>query len=145
MSSVIGFDYGERRIGVAVGLLEIGTANPLTTITVPASGIPWDEIHAIIQEWKPSKLIVGCVEHNTQNGNHLQRKIKQFCENLKSHYQLPVETTDESYTSVHAYEILKGLRSKGKRKKIKKDDIDKVSAALILNSWLSSKLNNSNA
>ena len=138
MSNVIGFDYGERRIGVAVGLLEISTANPLTTINIPASGIPWDEIHSIIQEWKPSKLIVGCIEHNTQNNNQLQRKIKQFCENLKMHYQLPVETTDESYTSVHAYEILKGMRSKGQRKKIKKDDIDKASAAIILNSWLSS-------
>ena len=141
MSNVIGFDYGERRIGVAVGLLDIGTANPLTTINIPASGIPWDEIHSIIQEWKPSKLIVGCIEHNTQNNNQLQRKIKQFCENLKMHYQLPVETTDESYTSVHAYEILKGMRSKGQRKKIKKEDIDKASAAIILNSWLSSKLN----
>ncbi len=145
MSSVIGFDYGERRIGVAVGLLEIGTANPLTTICVPASGIPWDEIHAIIQEWKPSKLIVGCIDHNTHNDNGLQNKIKKFCEKLYLHYQIPVETTDESYTSVHAYEILKEMRSKGQRKKIKKVDIDKASAAIILNSWLTSNSNHNHA
>lgn len=140
MSNVIGFDYGERRIGVAVGLLEIGTANPLTTIRVPASGAPWTEINKIIQKWQPSTLIVGCVEHSTQDNNLLRNSIHHFCENLKARYHLPVETIDESYSSATAYGILKDMRIKGQRKKINKVDIDKASAAIILNSWLSSKL-----
>ena len=140
MACVIGFDYGERRIGVAVGLIEVGAANPLTTIHVRATQILWDEIDKIIKEWKPNTLIVGCVEHKTQGNENLKTKILHFCNNLKSRYHLPVETIDESYTSVTAYEILKDMRSKGQRKKINKGDIDKASAAIIVNSWLSTNL-----
>ena len=143
MSNVIGFDYGERRIGIAVGLLDIGTANPLTTITVPASGSPWDEIDKIIKQWQPKILIVGCVEHRTQNNNLLQTRINRFCGHMKARYHLPVETIDESYSSAHAYEILKDMRSKGQRKKINKVDVDKASAAIILHSWLASNLDQS--
>ena len=136
MSSVIGFDYGEKRIGVAVGIIEIGTASPLTTIKIPESGIPWDQIQSIIKEWKPNKLIVGSVTHQTQYNNHLQDKIKRFCKGLELLCHLPIETTDESYTSMQAYDVLKDMRSKGQRKRIKKTDIDKASAAIILNNWL---------
>jgi putative Holliday junction resolvase len=144
MSSVIGFDYGERRIGIAIGVLDIRTANPLVTIIVPDSGIPWDKISSIIEEWKPRTLVVGSVEHATQNNNSIQEQVRDFCKSLKTRYHLQVETVDESYTSAKAYEILKDLRSTG-RKKINKSDIDKASAAIILDSWfLSKETNNTN-
>lgn len=139
MSSVIGFDYGTRRIGIAIGVLDMQTANPLTTLTVPPSGIPWDKITTIIEEWKPSTLVVGTVSHSTQNNNAIQKQVGNFCKTLNKRYHLPVETIDESNTSVKAYEILKDLRSKGQRKKINKTDIDKASAAIILDSWFSYK------
>ncbi|MEM7402111.1 MAG: Holliday junction resolvase RuvX [Pseudomonadota bacterium] len=138
MSSVIGFDYGARRIGIAIGVIDIKTANPLDTIVVPTSGVPWNKINAILEEWQPVSLIVGCVEHATQNDNAIQKQVADFCNQLKTRYHLPVETIDESYTSAKAYDILKELRGKG-RKKINKTDIDKASAALILNSWFESK------
>ncbi|QMU61757.1 MAG: Holliday junction resolvase RuvX [Gammaproteobacteria bacterium] len=139
MSSVIGFDYGQRRIGIAIGNKDLQTANPLTAILVPPSGIPWDEITTIIEEWQPSTLIVGTVTHATQNNNAIQKQVQNFCKILNTRYHLPVETVDESNTSVKAYEILKDLRSKGQRKKINKMDIDKASAAIILDSWFSFK------
>jgi len=139
MSSVIGFDYGERRIGIAIGILDLQTTNPLTTIIVPPSGIPWDEITTIIEEWQPNTLIVGTVTHTTQNNNAIQKQVQNFCKILNTRYHLPVETIDESNTSVKAYEILKDLRSKGQRKKINKTDIDKASAAIIIDSWFSYK------
>lgn len=139
MSSVIAFDYGKRRIGIAIGVLDIKSANPLTTIIVPPSGIPWNEITTIIEEWKPSTLVVGTVNHETQNNNAIQKQVQNFCKNLNTRYHLPVESIDESNTSIKAYEILKDLRSKGQRKKINKTDIDKASAAIILDSWFSSK------
>lgn len=138
MASVLGFDYGARRIGIAIGVVDIKTANPLDTLIVPASGIPWDKITSIIEDWQPSSLVVGCVEHATQNDNAIQKQIAGFCDQLKTRYQLPVDMVDESNTSVKAYEILKDLRGKG-RKKINKTDIDKASAALILNSWYETK------
>ena len=139
MSNVIGFDYGERRIGIAIGVLDLQTTNPLTTIIVPTSGIPWSEITRIIEEWQPNTLVVGTVNHATQNNNAIQKRVQNFCKNLDTHYHLPVDTIDESNTSVKAYEILKDLRSKGQRKKINKTDIDKASAAIILDSWFLSK------
>jgi putative Holliday junction resolvase len=135
MSSVIGFDYGARRIGIAIGNIAIQTANPLTTIVVPASGIPWDEITVIINEWKPSTLVVGTVSHETQNNNAIQKQVQNFCKKLNTLYDLPIDTVDESNTSIKAYEILKDLRRKGQRKKINKTDIDKASAAIILDTW----------
>lgn len=139
MASVLGFDYGERRIGVAIGILDVKTANPLTTLVVPTAGVPWDKITTIIEEWKPNTLVVGCIEHATQHDNSIQKQVHDFCKNLNTRYHLPVETVDESYTSVKAYEILKDLRRKG-RKKINKTDIDKASAAIILDSWFSSRI-----
>jgi len=121
-------------------VIDIKTANPLDTLVVPPSGVPWDKITSIIEEWQPHSLIVGCVEHATQNDNAIQKQIAGFCNQLKTRYHLPVETVDESNTSVKAYEILKELRSKG-RKKINKTDIDKASAALILNTWYETKTN----
>ena len=138
MASVLGFDYGARRIGIAIGVVDIKTANPLDTLLVPSSGIPWDKITSIIEDWQPASLVVGCVEHATQNDNAIQKQIAGFCDQLKTRYQLPVEMVDESNTSVKAYEILKDLRGKG-RKKINKTDNDKASATLILNSWYETK------
>jgi len=101
MTNVIGFDYGARRIGIAIGVLDMQTANPLTTVIVPPSGIPWDEISSILDEWKPSKLIVGTVSHSTQNDNAIQKQVKT-------------------------------------------SDIDKASAAIILDSWYANKDLNKN-
>ena len=138
MSCVIGFDYGARRIGIAIGVCELKSANPLETIVVSEKGIPWQKINSIIEEWQPNSLVVGCVEHSTQNDNAIQKQILSFCNQLKTRYHLTVETIDESYTSAKAYEILKDLRIQG-RKKINKTDLDKASAAIILNSWFESK------
>ena len=135
MPNVIGFDYGRRRIGVAVGLLDIATANPLMTLTVPASGIPWDKIDRIMAEWQPRTVIVGRVEHD----NHLHDEIHHFCKNLHARYDVAVENVDESYSSATAYQTLKDMRLRGQRGKIKKTDIDKAAAAVILHAWLSAK------
>ena len=135
MSSVIGFDYGESRIGVAIGVSGIGTANPLTTLTVPASGTPWDKIDDIIQQWHPQTLVVGCVEHDTQDAGLIKQRIRNFCKTLHARYRLPVETVDESSSSMHAYELLRELRSQGRRGKISKSDVDKAAAAIIVQSW----------
>ncbi len=135
MSSVIAFDYGERRIGIAVGTLEVGIATPLTTINVTATGIPWDEISAVIQEWQPQKLVLGFVQHQTQHNNLLQKQIKKFSHELIKRFKRPIEWVDEAYTSESAYKMLKEIRSKGERKKINRQDIDKAAAAIILESW----------
>ena len=135
MASVIGFDYGESRIGVAVGVPGIATANPLTTLIVPESGIPWNKIDEIIQQWAPYTLVVGRVEHDTQHDGLIKQHIGKFCEGLRTRHRLPVETIDESCSSSRAYELLKELRKQGRRRKISKSDIDKAAAAIILQSW----------
>ncbi|MCY4420748.1 MAG: Holliday junction resolvase RuvX [Gammaproteobacteria bacterium] len=138
MVSVIGFDYGECRIGVAIGMPDAGTANPLTTLMVSASGTPWNEIDEIIGQWHPRTLVVGRVEHDTQDQGRIKRQIRNFCKALQNRYRLPVETVDEAFSSAQAYAVLKELRVQGHRRKIRKTDIDKASAAIILQTWLSS-------
>ena len=138
MSSVIGFDYGERRIGVAIGVPSAGTANPLTTLVVPKSGILWDKIDEIIGQWQPCTLIVGRVEHNTQNHGLIKQRIRNFCKTLQNRYSLPVETVDEAFSSAQAYALLKDMRVQGHRRKIRKADVDKASAAVILQTWFAS-------
>ena len=135
MSSVIGFDYGECRIGVAIGVPSAGTANPLTTLLVPSSGTPWDKIDQIIGQWHPDALVVGRVEHDTQDQGRIKQRVRNFCTALQRRYRLPVETVDESFSSARAYALLKDMRARGQRRKIRKTDIDKAAAAIILQTW----------
>lgn len=135
MSSVIGFDYGECRIGVAIGVPSAGTANPLTTLVVPSSGTPWGKIDEIIGQWHPDALVVGRVEHHTQDQDRIKHRVQNFCKALQRRYRLPVKTVDESFSSARAYALLKDMRARGQRKKIRKTDIDKAAAAIILQSW----------
>lgn len=135
MSSVIGFDYGECRIGVAIGVPSAGTASPLTTLLVPSSGTPWDEIDEIIGQWQPDALVVGRVEHHTQDRDRIKQRVRNFCKALQRRYRLPVETVDESFSSARAYALLRDMRARGQRRKIHKTDIDKAAAAIILQTW----------
>ncbi|MCY3802985.1 MAG: Holliday junction resolvase RuvX [Proteobacteria bacterium] len=135
MSNVIGFDYGECRIGVAIGVPSAGTASPLTTLVVPSSGTPWDKIDQIIGQWHPDALVVGRVEHHTQDQGRIKQHVRNFCKALQRRYRLPVETVDESFSSARAYALLKDMRARGQRRKIRKTDIDKAAAAIILQSW----------
>ena len=134
--TLLGFDYGARRIGVAVGQTLTGTASPLATLEC-RDAPDWDAIAALIQEWRPQRLIVGMPRHLDGREHELKPVIERFARRLEGRFGLPVVLVDERLTSAEANARLIDSRQKGRRKKIRKDEIDRLSAAILLETWMS--------
>ena len=117
--TVLAFDFGLKRIGVAVGEAELRTAHPL-----PAVG-NFDQIAKLVSEWRPAALVVGVPV--AERGLHpFAKRVERFARQLKGRYRLPVSLVDERFTSVEAESRLKGLKRK---------PIDSVAAQLILEQY----------
>ena len=135
--TILAFDYGRRRIGVAIGHPHRQHTGPLTTIRVGASGPDWSEIEQQVSEWDPSLLIVGLPYNMDGTDNELTPCAKKFARQLQGRFGLPVETVDERLTSVAARGLLRERRREGtRRKRVKSEDIDRMAALVILESWL---------
>lgn len=116
--TVLAFDFGLKRIGVAVGEAELGTAHPLVAVAAPG----FAAIDKLVREWRPSLLVVGLPV--AERGEHaLAARVRRFARQLHGRFRLPVETVDERYTSVEAEHRLRGLKKKA---------VDSVAAQLIL-------------
>lgn len=129
----LGFDFGFKRIGVAVGQKLTGGASPLST--VPAKlGVPdWSEIESLIQQWRPAALIVGLPTCIDERELYTTSAARYFAEQLHTHFSLPVHYVDERLTTVEARER---LYAKGGYRKIKKTQVDGLAACIILEQWL---------
>jgi putative Holliday junction resolvase len=125
--TVLAFDFGLKRIGVAVGEPELGTAHPLPAIAAPG----FDSISRLVGEWQPRSLVVGLPV--AERGEHaLARRVERFARQLEGRFHLPVARVDERFSSVEAESRLKGTRSA-----IDKRSIDSVAAQLILEQYFS--------
>jgi len=134
---VIGFDYGTKRIGVAVGQTFTASARPLTIVFVRNQQIDWKSINTLIQEWQPDALVVGLPKYADGSDNVVTIAVRDFCRQLLARYQLPVHTIDETLSSVAAVEKIL-LKKKGKGKKDPKIvNLDAVAAQVILETWFS--------
>jgi putative Holliday junction resolvase len=126
---VLGFDYGARRIGVAVGQPLTHTATPLETVRVTGAQPDWTAISRIIETWRPNALVVG-VPFNLDGSEHaMTRAARRFGRELHGRYKLPVHTVDERLSSHEAH----GLHPVKHRSK---QDIDSLAAQVILHTWL---------
>jgi putative Holliday junction resolvase len=132
---VLGFDFGEKRIGIAVGQRITGTATPLTTLSSKDKP-DWNSIEALIKEWQPDTLVVGMPFNMDGSRSEIAEKIDRFCRQLEGRYHLPVAQIDERLSSAEAEHKLKLQRQQGRRKKIDKLEIDRLAAAIQLESWL---------
>src|SRR6185369_13503304 len=88
--TMIAFDFGERRIGVAVGESQLGLAHPLATITSERSQTRFDSIAALIAEWRPVTLVVGLPLHMDGTEHELTARARRFARQLEGRFQLPV-------------------------------------------------------
>jgi putative Holliday junction resolvase len=133
MRTVLGFDFGMKNIGVAVGQELTHTANPLTVIKA-REGIPnWDHIQTLIDEWQPQQLIVGLPLNMDGTEQEMTAAARRFGNRLNGRFHLPVEWQDERLSTFEALDEL-GIRSKMQSNN--RDDVDRISAQLILQSWL---------
>lgn len=130
---VIAFDYGTRFIGVAVGQSITGTAAPLAALPAKDGTPHWDQIAALIKEWRPQRLIVGLPLNMDGTPSEMSQRAEKFAQRLHGRFGLPVETWDERLSSFEARgEML--ARDRNKRD-FRKQGVDSVSARLILEGW----------
>ena len=133
--TIIAFDFGQRRIGVAVGQQVTSSANPLGAVKNGVHGPDWNQIESLVKEWRPDRLIVGMPLHADGTPSDLSEIVDTFIAQL-DRFSLPVESVDERYTSVEAEALLKSQRADGRRGRISKETIDSVAAAVIAERWL---------
>ena len=137
-ATILAFDFGLRRIGVAVGQSVTGSASPLGVVANRESGVDRDAIAALINEWRPDLLVVGMPAHADGSESAMQEPVRAFIEELSEH-GLPIETVDERYTSVEAERVLKEARAAGTRGRIAKEQIDSAAAVFIAERYLASE------
>lgn len=133
ITSVIGFDYGKKRIGLATGQTITHTATPCKTINQVDGNPDWSAIASEIKQWKPQALIVGMPYSTDGSENKMTKTVRQFCYELKKRYELPVIEVNEALSSLHAEEILKETIKINKQNK---HEVDRMAAAIIVQRWL---------
>lgn len=124
--TVMAFDYGTRRVGVAVGNSVTGTGQALKTIAAPNSDSLFKEVENLLKEWQPQRLVVGKPLHPDGAEHEMTLKAVRFGNQLQGRFQLEVEWVDERYTSA----VLEGAAQM-------QDNLDAHSAALLLEQYFS--------
>jgi putative Holliday junction resolvase len=136
--TLIGFDFGERRIGIAVGETSTRIANPLGAIEESANDARFREISKLVGEWRPVGFVVGRPRHADDSEHAIAKLAEKFARRLAARYSLPVAFVDETLTSATAEAELRGMRTRAARK----SDVDALAAAIILQSYLDSLIPN---
>jgi putative holliday junction resolvase len=120
---VLGFDFGTRRIGVAIANTITRQARPLATIGDRTIEARWSAIAALVHDWQPAQLVVGIPRHPDDAPHAMTARAERFARQLQGRYRLPVARVDERYSSAAA---------------AGNDDLDAAAAAVILQQWLES-------
>jgi len=131
IQQVLGFDFGEKRIGVASGQSITCSSNPITTLDSTNNKPDWAAIEALISEWKPDALIVGLPFYLDGSKSEMTKRAEKFSRQLEGRFHLPTYTHNEALSSFEAEQFLQD-----KKKQHNKQDIDKIAAAIIVQSWL---------
>lgn len=130
---LLGFDFGMKRIGVAVGQTITQTARPLATLKAN-QGVPqWKELNKLIKIWQPDALVVGIPLNMDGTEQPLTRAAQEFSAALKQQYGLSVYGIDERLSTKDARER---LFKQGGYKALQDGQVDSVAAQLILQNWL---------
>ncbi|MDD2758931.1 MAG: Holliday junction resolvase RuvX [Methylomonas sp.] len=133
----LGFDFGNKKIGVAVGYAGTGIASPLQTIKSPNQLPNWEVIGQLIVEWRPVGLVVGISKQQDGTDNPITPRMQKFCRQLHGRYNLVVHQVDETLTTFAAKQLLyDDLKvSAGKLWEVQ----DQLAAQLILQSWFNER------
>jgi putative Holliday junction resolvase len=130
--TILGFDFGKKYIGVAIGQEITGSASPLGSVKA-TDGIPhWDTLSNFITQWQPDFIVVGLPLNMDGTEQQLTKDAKKFGNRIAGRFGLKVEFQDERLTTADAKEQ---LFSRGGYKNLKKDNIDAESAKLIIESY----------
>ncbi|MDP2826970.1 MAG: Holliday junction resolvase RuvX [Sulfuricellaceae bacterium] len=131
--TALAFDFGLRRIGVAVGDTLVGVAHPVQTIDGEGNALRFGIIETLIREWQPSVLVVGVPFHLDGAEHEMTLRCRRFSRQLEGRFNLPVVLVDERLSSDAASLVLAESGIKGRRQK---PVLDQVAAQLILQTYL---------
>ena len=130
--TVLAFDFGERRIGVAMGEHLLKSAHPLLTIDTEITALRFAKIEALIKEWQPKLLVVGLPLDEDGGIHKMTALCKRFANRLNGRFALPVMLVDERYSSAEASLQLSAQQIKGRKQK---PMLDAMAAQVILQSY----------
>ncbi|HEU5442392.1 MAG TPA: Holliday junction resolvase RuvX [Steroidobacteraceae bacterium] len=136
VETVLAFDFGLRRIGIAVGDTLTTTAAPRPAAFVTRTGPDWRAISREVDALKPRRLIVGAPYNVDGTPGALAAAARRFANELERRFKLPVSMVDERWSSLEAGTALKAQRADGGRRRIRREDVDSAAAAVILERWL---------
>ena len=135
--TIIGFDYGQRKIGVAIGNTSTGLAQGITTISTHSSTGPWRAIEKLIEDWHPTSLVVGFPYSWHGGKTDSSGLIREFGRELAHRFKLPVNFIAETLTTDFADFLIRETTMPGKRiTKRRKLVRDQLAAELILKTYL---------
>lgn len=133
--TLLGFDFGRNRIGIAVGQEVTHTVTALLTLLGKNQKPDWSGISRLIEEWQPDLLVVGLPLQEDGGEQEMSKAARRFGNQLKGRYNLPVEMMDERYSSLEANTLLREGQTPRAKKNAPQYN-DHIAAQVILQSWL---------
>lgn len=138
-TSLLAFDFGLRRIGVAVGQTVTRSARAIATLNAVDGEPDWAELEAMIRDWAPDLLLVGLPLREDGSESGATAAARRFAAAL-TRFDRPVQLIDEVLTSAAAQDVLRHQRASGdRRRRVRKADVDSMSAVLIAEQWLNER------
>lgn len=136
-ATVLGFDYGQRYIGIAVGQTLTGSCRALKSVIISAGGeLPWNEIEALCREWEPARVIVGLPCHLDGSEGALAKSARRFADELGRRTQCPVTLWNEALSTEAAREALAEERRRSNARRGGRSRLNAEAARTILEGWL---------
>lgn len=134
--TVLGFDVGARRIGVAVGSAFGHGARALAVVDVHANGPDWPAIDRLIKEWRPDGIVVGDPMTLEGGDQPIRQRAHAFARDMHARSKLPVVLVDERLSSIEAAQRFASDRAEGRKRRRDAEALDAVAAAVIIERWL---------
>jgi len=135
-ATVLGFDVGTRRIGVAIGNPLVGTAKSIGLVAVHAAGPDWDEVERLLKQWRPGGLIVGDPMTLDGGDQPIRKAAHAFARELRLRARLPVVLVDERNSSQDAARRFAEARASGRSRRREAEVLDALAAVVIVERWL---------
>jgi putative Holliday junction resolvase len=130
LQTLLGFDFGRQRIGIAVGQMITKTATALCTLDSRNEKPDWEAISELINSWQPDALVVGLPLHADGSDSDITKAARKFARQLEGRYRLPVHSMDERLSSHAAAELHDRDKTAGNK------GLDAIAASIILQNWL---------
>lgn len=134
--TLLAFDVGARRIGVAVGNTVSMSAREVGVLDVREAGPDWPALDRWIREWRPAKLVVGDPATLDDGEQPIRKRARAFARTIARRYELPVEQVDERTSSIEAAQRFAAGRASGARKRHQASNLDALAAVVILERWM---------